>query len=196
MKKTQQSGFTPVVILLVLILVAVVGFAGYYVYNTQQNKKDDTKAAVANQTTTPAAQTTTDTQKYLVIKEWGVKIPVAAPIDDAYYVVKGDNVYFSTTAITNKYSDCAADKTTLYALGRYSDPNQEAFNGTMAQAYPNSIKIGNYWYYGVHPQSPCYYPANFTGSSTEQASIDAAGTAATQPAIKALGDAIAKVQAQ
>ncbi len=58
MKKTSQSGFSPVVIILVCILVAIVCLAGYYVYSSSKNRnkaESSTKLAPASVAATPAA---------------------------------------------------------------------------------------------------------------------------------------------
>lgn len=205
MKKHTQSGFSLVVILLVLILVAVVGFAGYYVYNTQQNKKDtasqpatDKKLTSANPAATPAAPTAQDTQKYLVIKEWGVKVPLAKNIEDATYYYRafedgGSAVYVSTKTISAKYPDCAADKTTVYAYGRFNNPNErnELVDKTMGELNPNAPKVGNYYYYAIHPQAYCFETLNKTDKE-----IDAIQKNEIQPLMDSFVEAIKKVQAQ
>jgi hypothetical protein len=196
MKKTNQSGFTPVAILLVLILVTIVGFAGYYVYKTQQNKKDDTKPTAADPASTPTAPSTTNTQKYLVIKEWGVKVPLTTPIADATYLYKafdggGSSVYLSTKSIASKYPECAANKTTLFAYGRFDNPNalNDFGNQSIGADYPNAPKVGTYYYYGVHPQAPCFYNASVETSNTIQ-------TTEIDPVMAAFKDALSKVQAE
>lgn len=161
----NQKGFSAVVILLALILVAIVGFTGYYVWNTQQDKNDQNKqAAVANtakQNTANTNQTEKpDTQKYLIIKEWNVKVPLTDKIADATYVVTNGTVYLSTQSLTKKYPECAADKTTVFAYGRYDNPNTPNPNDpsgetTYGQTLPNAPKVGTYYYYGVPPQAGC-----------------------------------------
>ena len=80
-----QKGFAIVPILLILLLITAVGFTGYYVWDTQNNKKPDSSASVAGETKTsptPIASPTTvasptptlSAQKFLTVKEWGVKI--------------------------------------------------------------------------------------------------------------------------
>lgn len=81
----NKKGFSAVIVLLSILVVSVIGFAGYYVWNTQQDKKEKEVATVAGaqeqaptakeeSQSTPVAQ---DTQKYLEIKEWGVKMALA-----------------------------------------------------------------------------------------------------------------------
>lgn len=197
MKKINQSGFSPIVILLVLILVVLVGFTGYYVYNTQ--KKDESKAAAvpapANVAATPAQPSTQDTQKFLVIKEWGVKIPLTDANADAYYVYKkfegGDAVYVSTKSIAAKYPECGADKTTLFAYGRFDDLNKfdDLYGKKFSELYPNAPKVGDYYYTATPPQAGCAYTANGEIDMEYQDST-------ILPARKAFSDAAQKIQAQ
>ncbi len=192
MKKLNQRGFSPIAILLALILVVLVGFTGYYVYNSQ--KKDDNKAvtpAPANAAATPSQPSAQDTQKYLVIKEWGVKIPLTAEIADANYYYNNGYVYLSTDSIVKKYPECAADKTSLFAYGRFDDPNKQAEapqgGQTYGQAYPNAPKVGTFYYTGATPQAACAY--------TSAGELDESDES-TGRATKAFSDAIQKIQAQ
>jgi uncharacterized protein (UPF0333 family) len=195
MKKIRQSGFTPVAVLLVLILVTLVGATGYYVYNTQQNNKDDTKLTAANPAATPAPPSTTNAQKYLVIKEWGVKVPLTNEIEDAtYYYKSGDGgsaVYVSTKSITAKYPNCAADKTTIYAYGRYDNPKEmnELAGQTMEQVNPGAPKVGNYYYYAMHPQAYCF-------DATDEKQISTIQKTDIQPLMDAFVAALKKIQAE
>lgn len=166
MTKNYQKGFGIIPVLLVLILVSLVGLTGYYVYNTQQPKKtndsavsadtakqDSSNSAATQATTTAAAQTETkpaDTQKYLVIKEWGVKIPLSSGIEDLTYQY-------------TSYSD--------YALGGYARLGTQklldmkcgdGINGSIVRSPKESStsgislgKINNNYYYFTHAQSAC-----------------------------------------
>ena len=86
----NQKGFSAVIVLLGLLLVVAVGFTGYFVWNTQNSKKD-TAAEVAPATATkPETKQETpapakEEQKYLVIKEWGVKMRLNGKISAATY---------------------------------------------------------------------------------------------------------------
>lgn len=194
MKKINQRGFSPIVILLVLILAVLVGFTGYYVYNSQKN--DDKAAAPTppvKSTATTNQSNTQDTQKFLVIKEWGVKIPLTAEITDANYSYKNGYVYLSTDSIAKKYPECGADKTTVFAYGRFDNPNQEAdlpqAGQTYGQAYPNAPKVGVYYYTGASPQAECAYTASGDVDSKYQETT-------ITVAKKAFVEALQKIQAQ
>ncbi|HVS58961.1 MAG TPA: hypothetical protein VHD60_04500 [Candidatus Saccharimonadales bacterium] len=154
MKRTSSSehGFAAVETILIIIILAIIGLTGWYVWHSKQNA--DKTLNTASQTTkndTVAPQTS-----YLTVKEWSVKIPLSTDIKDAYYVYnqQNDTVYLSKDSY--KGTNCAADQTTLGALGRFTADQKDAMNGQlMTSLYPNAVKIGTYYYYYVHPQAAC-----------------------------------------
>ncbi|HET6924351.1 MAG TPA: hypothetical protein VFH39_00790 [Candidatus Saccharimonadales bacterium] len=101
MKSTStQAGFAAIEAILILVIVAIIGGTGWFVWHTKQatdqsltntasaqpgiakaNKAKTTTKKSA--TTTPASSTST---KYLIIKEWGVEIPLTSELADAYYL--------------------------------------------------------------------------------------------------------------
>jgi hypothetical protein len=140
-----------------------VGFTAYYVWNTQNNKKEE-KSEVASSTETekdkPAEEKTPAKveQKYLVIKEWGVKIP----IDDKYSDLvinrycENDKDYcafiYSPTQINlaksvNAKCYSPESENNLGSVVRYKDPNTQYMGTTMGQAFSPNKKLGD-WYYG------------------------------------------------
>lgn len=171
MKKINQLGFSPVVVLLALILVVLVGFTGYYVYNTQ--KKDDKAAAPsppAKSIATTNQSSTQDTQKYLVIKEWGVKIPVSEKYVDVTYKMGNDFATFQSETfarLTNQ--ECSAKNSSEYlgGINRYdeSGKNPEISEGPGSAASAAAVKVGNHYYDYVNPtQMYCQEtPANANG---------------------------------
>lgn len=208
MNKINQTGFSAVVILLVLLLLTAVSITGYFVYSAQnketskvtvapESSKDSTAPAVAPESskdsTAPATQQ--DTQKYLVIKEWGVKIPLTDEIRDAYYVYEknegGDGVFLSTRAIAAKYSDCGAENTSLFSYGRFTNPNKydELTGKKLSELYPNAPKIAGYYYEGTPPQAGCAFSDN-----EEKDKVYLSSTII--PTMEAFKGALQKIQAQ
>lgn len=195
----SQKGFSIIILLLILILLAILGFTGYYVYSTQQNKKnaDNTKSADNNAASQPATASSAakpDATKYLVITEWGVKIPLTNTIADANYTIANGYVYVSTDALVKKYPDCAANKTTVYAFGRFKSMadayDQPGGDGkTYGDMMPNAPKAAGYYYYGTPSQASC----NLNGATT-QAAITAAETE-LKPYKDAFAASISKVLA-
>lgn len=191
MKKTQ-SGFALVESLLIILILVIIGFGGYYVWHSQKqtNKTLDT-AATTSQKAASAAASNTSSQKYLTIKEWGVKVPLTDADSDAYYLIKSDlpNVaYLSLEKYKN--TECSADNTTLAAYFRFTKDETDPLGGqTYFSERPDSVKIGSYYYSVNHPQAAC----STTSSDGEptQADVDA-----VQSPYQALAEAITKVQAE
>jgi Tfp pilus assembly protein PilX len=181
----KQNGFSAVIVLLSILVVTAIGFTGYYVWNTQQDKKEDTSTtqpavAGAEETTATTEQTAEqapqDTQKYLVIEEWGVKIPVDKKYSDLYinkYCVD-DRDYcafiYSPTQITlaksiNGTCYSPADSNNIGRIVRYKNPDGQHLGTTSGLAFPPAKKLGD-WYYGfdVPDEATCQYgnanPAN------------------------------------
>ncbi len=155
--RNNQSGFSHVVIILVVLVVGLIGAVGWLVYD-KQNSKESTATDEAQTTTTyqkedPNSPEYVNEQKYLEITEWGVKIPLNTDLADAYYAYKqdGNTVYLSKEAY--KGTGCAADATTLGAIGRFAvaDKNSEE----NAPLVAGSLERKGYYYYYAHPQASC-----------------------------------------
>jgi len=87
----NQKGFSAVEGLLILVIVAIIGGTGYFVMSTQ--KKTNTNldnAAQSSQVVPKPKSSTAAAQKYLEIKEWGVKVPLSSKDSGAYYKVDTD----------------------------------------------------------------------------------------------------------
>jgi hypothetical protein len=152
----KQKGFSAVVLLLGLLLIVAVGFTGYYVWNTQNNNKDNSKevapaAATKQESNQETPAPVKEEQKYLVIKEWGVKIPV----DDNYtykYSIYDSNgfTYMRLTAdeITKEAPGCD-----VFSLSRYQE--KLGTDGASPPALLSENKINGYYYYGQPSQGLC-----------------------------------------
>jgi len=99
-KPFNQKGFAAAQAILLVVILAMIGGTGYFVY--QANKKTDDTYNQASQVaqTSPAkkiakkkavakANTPSQAQRYLEIKEWGVRLPVPANVntEDIYYAI-------------------------------------------------------------------------------------------------------------
>jgi hypothetical protein len=111
-------------------------------------------------------------QKYLVIKEWNIKIPLSTAIDDGYYVFKDNYAYLSLKSLAS--TGCAADATTTGAINRVAVSSEEG-----SRVASVSGKVGNYYYYVQPPQAMC------SEDSSTQAKADQARQAYMQ-AIKSV----------
>jgi hypothetical protein len=178
----KQNGFSAVIVLLSILVVTAIGFTGYYVWNTQQDKKEDTSttqpavagaeetAATTEQTAEQAPQ---DTQKYLIIEEWGVKIPVESQYSDLVINRYCENdmndcaYIFSPTQIklakeNNAKCYSLENMNNLGSVVRYRDPSAQYMGTTMGKAFYPNIKLAN-WYYGY--RMPSEATCMFDGSN-------------------------------
>ncbi len=151
----NQSGFSAVVTTLIVV-VMLIGAVGWLVYDRQKTetpaKSNDT--VIGNyQKEDSNSPYYDDGPKLLELKEWGVKIPVAGDIADAYYVYKqaNDTVYLSKESY--KGTGCAADATTLGAIGRFAIAAKD--NEENAPLAAGAIELNGYYYYYAHPQAAC-----------------------------------------
>jgi hypothetical protein len=155
MNKNNQQGFTVVGIVVTVIALAVVAFAAWRVYDANNQPKEVT-------TTTDTSNSDESAQNdpnagYLVIKEWGVRLPLAGEVQDAIYKSHSTNdgspyANLSTTSIVAKLGeDCGVDSN-YPALGYIArQPNTEA----AAPGYKAEKQVGDYTYFYYTPQTTC-----------------------------------------
>lgn len=94
MKKfSKYSGFAVLEIVLIFVILGIIGFAGWYVWHSKQNanKAYNGASASSQEKAKPSGKKKSapapPPQQYLVIKEWGVKIPLSSSITGAYYTI-------------------------------------------------------------------------------------------------------------
>jgi Tfp pilus assembly protein FimT len=73
-KVKKQTGFAALESLLILAIIAVIGGIGWYAYNSKSKTDKILSQADKISQSTPVNSDTASTQKYVVIKEWNVKI--------------------------------------------------------------------------------------------------------------------------
>jgi prepilin-type N-terminal cleavage/methylation domain-containing protein len=159
----NQSGFGAIELILVLVIVALISGVGYFVYQSKKNT-DKTLASTSSSEGTPQKSTTTkptttntsqsNSASYLVIKEWGVEIPLTTDIKDAYYAkLKNDtfseeNYAIGTKSLTELDANCAAENLSVSIILRQTvlehDANAKKNDPMNSPVY--TIKIGNYYY--------------------------------------------------
>ena len=164
MKKLNDKGFGPFYWILILLLLLLLAWLGWYVNSQKKNNKSQNAPSYSQQSNTPepVAEPAAES-KYLVIKEWGVRVKLTGTTADAYYLIKQDApnyAYLSLTPLKN--TDCAADKTTLGVYTRInnlSDVNNDtagADGQTYAQGgYGTSPQAGGKYFYYGQPQAFC-----------------------------------------
>ncbi len=153
----NQKGFGAVEALLILVIVGIIGGAGWYVFQSQ--KKTNQSLDNANKSLTELSQQknveqSKDETEYIEIKEWGVRFALNDDYSDMYYLVKPSQdsgyqfAYFSTKSIDIVAPECAVDKTSQLALGRYkknsTNDKSKYYTETFQSTYLRTI--GNYDY--------------------------------------------------
>jgi hypothetical protein len=145
MKTKSQAGFTLVEGLLLLIAIALVVFVGFYVYNANRNTDKLVSKGAAS---TPKSASSTPAQRYLPIKELGIKIPLSGKLASLEYsIAPADSMTadFSTKAFAKAVGECKSTDTasssfpTLLAVtktaGQYdsNSPPQDFFSAFAVQ---------------------------------------------------------------
>lgn len=79
----KQSGFSTVETIIALFVIAALAFSGWLFWQRNQDNTEDNKQHSRSKN----EQQTADKPKtqYLVIEEWGVKLPLSDPISGAFY---------------------------------------------------------------------------------------------------------------
>lgn len=181
MKQKTQSGFAHVgLVLLLVIVLGVVGGGGFYIWHKNHEKKNTNTsqstsktAKVTNyaeclkakgsivQDSYPAICVTKDKQsftqpieqKYLTIKEWGVKIPLAESVTDTDYRIDLEPIYAFMSPKSLLETDCNLE---VGGSGYYVRFTEKSMDGETKHSYiseyPDATMLGGYYYgYGVNP---------------------------------------------
>jgi len=181
----NEKGFSAVEVVMVIVIIALIGVVGWMVYKNQH--KTPVKVSIAKTTSSPSTSKTSPANNsstapqasYLVIKEWGVKLLLTTPINDATYQIVTNNQYIKPAAFLSTATlDASADCKAYYLPGAPNDPTPtfqdiERYSLTdttslyeggptitasqAAQQSPSTYKlVGNYVYYFRHGNgSPC-----------------------------------------
>lgn len=92
--KQDEHGFSALEGLLILIIVGLIGFVGWYIWS---NRAKPSENATTSQNAPTASQNQT-VQDTLVIKEWGVKLPLNATLKQATYKIATYEPYYKNVA--------------------------------------------------------------------------------------------------
>ena len=173
MKKSNQFGLSAIETLLIIVILGIVGFTGWFVWHSKQatdtslTNTANSQPSIAKKkaVTTKETTDTTTAQKYLVIKEWGVRIPVSDADNDAdltYTYTKNDTyegVFFGFQRLV----DHGMCKNGIgYSLGRQTTANQPPYSIDNPDTF---IHVGDYYYYTAQGGSYCY-------DDTDQSQLD------------------------
>jgi hypothetical protein len=171
-----RSGFVGIIVTLVVAVVAIVA-VGLTLYQYQKTKPlASSSTSYTSQSTSQqkgaSAQLAQAVTQYLVIKEWGVKLPLSDSIKNAYYVVeKGSSYGLSalpstvwlgvasySNAVCNPANNNAGGRGAIGAILRVLPTDKDPVKGQLlTQEYPNGVTIGG-WYYAYQSwavSNPC-----------------------------------------
>jgi len=154
---SKIRGFSTVAVLLIVLVVLGLGVGGWYVWH--ENKNDNSTGTKSNsnqqEDTQTAGQGTkpsdpSDGGKYLVIKEWGVRLLLPSGLqNDAYYeyakdAPRGESIYLRSKTLDTITSTCNGAKFYMYAgLVRSTDKQSDSQD---TQGERNFVELNGYWY--------------------------------------------------
>ena len=150
----NEGGFSAVLVAIAIVVVGVVGFAAWRVLadnDTPSSKTTDSSQQNDSngEPTTPSEET-----KYLVIKEWGARIPLTDDVSGAYYRFRSDDFVEYVDlydkgfeGLKNANGVSCADKFQFYSISRVKPEDVSKLDGP---GYPDYKKVSftDGWLYG------------------------------------------------
>jgi hypothetical protein len=111
--RTNQKGFAALQTLLLLIIVAMIAGVGYYVWHANKSASDtlarasqeSQNAPVLKSAKKPTSTQSNANQSYLLIKEWGVKLPLSTNDIGTYYTAPTSYKLSQTVSLFDKGID-------------------------------------------------------------------------------------------
>jgi len=166
MNKTQK-GFAVLEGLLLVIIVAVIGGIGWYAIHTKhQTDKilaQSEKTSQSTPQTSAKSNNTSTNQKYLTIKEWGVRIPYSGSDIFTYGLSEGSTNLIKVISknLADTYGCIESGSGTIAKLNPSDDSSGTGISGAPtveqdATQNPNLYgHVGNYYFKFIHDQSAC-----------------------------------------
>jgi hypothetical protein len=159
----SQNGFGSLQILAILLAIAVIGSTGVVVFRYDRKSTSDLaapriSAPNSDSTTSSNAQSAQTAQQSLDIPEWGVRMTLDSNTASLYYYISPENpdvAYLSLKTVSDIAPLCAADKTSLGAIDRLTNAEQQAITDGTNYGHAGSIRVGNYWYGFESPNAAC-----------------------------------------
>lgn len=150
MKKLNTKGFGLIEGLLILVIVGIVGGTGFYVYNA--NKKassgsDGTTIAKRDKNDTEDGKpVNTSDENYLLIEEWGIKIPQLPEGNVISYEIDENNnfAFFVSSEQKAVGGDCGEFSFARYAIQKTNigyKPADEIEKFKLDEAKKNDLDI-------------------------------------------------------
>lgn len=159
MKKHHQKGFGAIEVLVVILVLLLIGGAVWFVLN---NKKDSKDSSSDKQSTSQTSRSGSDaeqkdeTASYLVIKEWGIKIPLSDELKGLGYRVKNDGGEYAAFTFDDLRggTECGGD-IAVASLTRHTEDDVDTVSGLKVKDMEGVVKIDGYYYQPHLPQGAC-----------------------------------------
>lgn len=180
MKRINQRGFGVVELLVVLIFIAGVATLGWYIFKNRES--------------TPPVSTTVKQDKpeqsqpkvvagILKIPEWNIQITADPYLKDLSYRIKNNTTLHFVSSLDSGALKDSCIKTSYWGLTRVYGEDPSYFNGDtgsnvamkdspyLADAMANKqvVKVGDYYYLKIYPQSGCDDESDNIGSAIDAA---------------------------
>lgn len=170
--RSYHKGSAHVVVIIILV-VALVGALGFVFYQNFIEKKPAEQKTADTAKDTPAKTDTTpkaDETNYLVIKEWGVKLPAEGVLEGAaYYTDTVQNtdgseqlaVYLTTTKLRT-LAKCDSSEASCASAGGALERGKadDTFYGGAGQSIGKykdyGTRVGDYYYSRTGPQASSF----------------------------------------
>lgn len=162
----NERGFTAVEAVLIVVVVSLLAGVGWYVY--RMNNKDDKKEVNTSQAddkkteNKPAEET--DSKTYVTVKEWNLRAEYSGKPVLLYVINEQGNATFSTKDLEKNYKGCTAENGVSGMIRRLKPTDGTTVDGDAptaqdaAKTNPDYVKVGDYYYHYVGPQSVCGDP--------------------------------------
>lgn len=164
----QESTSKKKPIIIALVVLVLLAGTGYVVYAWQQNRiqalndqiKDLQKqvkdAASESKKPTVSVDTSDSGVNYLVIKEWGVKVPQTPSGNVLSYQITGEMADFVSSGQKALGGTCGQFSTSRYHVTRKSSSYKPTSNEVIDNQLRNAahkVTVGNYTYYVIGDMS-------------------------------------------
>lgn len=164
--RQTQAGNIVLMILLAIAVLAILGSTGYLIYTASHKAKplasttDGTSSQQVPRSSTTTQSAIQPAQQYLVIAQWGVKLPLSSTISDAYAVASNSgvsfdgkpNFYVGLTHLNgngcNASNNNAGRTGAIGLLGHSPATQTDPVSGELiSQEYPYGTTLGSTYYY-------------------------------------------------
>lgn len=134
----NQAGFGAVGIILIVLVIGVIGVTGWYVWRSIDKGSTENNSANRDGNTHDQVDPLPDPTeggRYLVIREWSIRIPLTDELKGGTYIIEDDDTAsLHLELMADKANDCSSQ----VVIKRYS--NEGLANSDLAESVKESIK--------------------------------------------------------